>query len=409
MGIGFGPIQSGLFLLEAANSGNFERMVVAEVMPEVVAAVRRAGGQYSVNIAEAGGIRTQQIEGVEIYSPLDATDRRQLVDALSAADEIATALPSVDSYRRGEPSPAVLLAEGFERKVTQRSLPAAVVYAAENHNRAAELLHDAVRSQLAPSQAASLDDRVQFVNTVIGKMSGTVSDPIEMERDGLAPLVEGGQHAILVEQFNHILVGQIGLAGFERGIRVFQERPDLLPYEEAKLYGHNAAHALLGYLAHRRGLTWIYEAHATDLLELVEQAFLIESGGTLVQRYIGVDPIFTPVGWSHYVQDLLTRMVNPYLRDRVDRVIRDPRRKLGWDDRLIGTMRMALKYDIEPWRYALGAAAALELLQREQPEQPLAEVLESMWDNSADSQESRNAIFHCLRLARHELQTRFRG
>ena len=55
----------------------------------------------------------------------------------------------------------------------------------------------------------------------------------------------------------------------------------------------------------------------------------------------------------------MVRMVNPCLRDRVDRITRDPRRKLGWDDRLIGTMRRVLEAGIEPERYARGAKAAL--------------------------------------------------
>ena len=69
VGIGFGPIQSGLFLLEAWKSGNFDRLVVAEVVPEVVAAVRQAADNCWVNVAEAQGIRSEQIPGVEIYNP----------------------------------------------------------------------------------------------------------------------------------------------------------------------------------------------------------------------------------------------------------------------------------------------------------------------------------------------------
>ena len=44
VGFGFGAIQAGLFLHEAHRAGRFRRLVVAEVVPEVVAAVRRSGG-----------------------------------------------------------------------------------------------------------------------------------------------------------------------------------------------------------------------------------------------------------------------------------------------------------------------------------------------------------------------------
>ena len=59
----------------------------------------------------------------------------------------------------------------------------------------------------------------------------------------------------------------------------------------------------------------------------------------------------------------MVRMTNPWLQDAVARVIRDPQRKLAWNDRLIGTMRLALDANIEPKRYARGAAAACAHLQ----------------------------------------------
>jgi mannitol-1-phosphate 5-dehydrogenase len=403
VGIGFGPIQNGLFLFEASNSGNFERLVVAEIVPEVVAAVRRSGGRYWINVAEEQGIRSQQIAGLEIYNPFDPVDQPQLLAAIESADEIATALPSVEFFQRGSPSPAELMAQGMRRKLAKSDLPSTIVYAAENHNQAAERLRDAVRTLLDSAECSRLDERVQFVNTVIGKMSGVVTDPLQIRRDGLVPLVEGGNHAVLVEQFNRILISQIKLAGFQRGIDVFQEKADLVPFEEAKLYGHNAAHALMGYLANRQQLTLIHEVNSAGLLKFVEQAFIEESGGALCRRHAGLEPLFTPAGWADYVRDLLVRMTNPYLRDRVDRVIRDPRRKLGWDDRLIGTMRMALEYGIEPRRYALGAAAAVEMLLAEQPGQTVENVLESAWCKVADLPDDRRLIVDWIERAREEL------
>ena len=61
VGFGFGAIQGGLFLYEAFRSGKFGRLVVAEVVPEVVAAVRRAQGRFRVNIATRTGIVVQEV------------------------------------------------------------------------------------------------------------------------------------------------------------------------------------------------------------------------------------------------------------------------------------------------------------------------------------------------------------
>jgi mannitol-1-phosphate 5-dehydrogenase len=407
VGIGFGPIQSGLFLYEAQASGNFERLVVAEVVPEVVAAVRSRGCVW-INVAGRHEIQTKKIANVEVFNPCESADVPPLVEAIARADEIATALPSVDSYGRGNPSPAELLARGFTRKCLEQSLPRAIVYAAENDRFAAEKLRDAVMAAIDPAYHTVLGERAQFINTVIGKMSGVVTDPVQIERDGLVPFVPGGTHAVLVEQFNRILINQVRLAGFERGITTFQEKPVLGPFEEAKLYGHNAAHALLGYLANLEHLTFVHEVIGTELLDFVERAFLDESGAALCQRHAGMDPLFTPGGWAEYVRDLLQRMTNPLLRDRVDRVIRDPARKLGWDDRLIGTMRLAIEQGVCPRRYALGAAAAAELLAQTQSNCDVTEVLNSLWgaSDAIETRNTRDVIIEYIEQARSTLKSR---
>ncbi|NQT94548.1 MAG: hypothetical protein HQ559_17465 [Lentisphaerae bacterium] len=379
VGFGFGPIQAGLFLYEANRSGNFGRLVVAEIVPDLVAAVRQAGA-YRVNVATRTGVETHEVTGVEIFNPLDPADAPALADALAEASEISTALPSVDFYDRGETSVARLLGEAAKRKMQDASLPACVIYAAENNNHAAEILQRDVCGRAEDEGVGGPDSRIQFLNTVVGKMSGVVRDAVAVEKAGLASIVDGVEHAFLLEEFNRILVSEIRLDGFRRGIDVFSEKPDLMPFEEAKLYGHNATHALIGYLAHRAGHEVMSEVAADPgLMTLAREAFLDESGVPLVRKHEGVDELFTPAGYRAYAEDLLERMTNPYLKDRVDRVIRDPARKLGWDDRLVGTMRLAMDAGVTPLRYARGAAAAVELLAEEQPGKDPEELLDVLW------------------------------
>jgi len=199
-------------------------------------------------------------------------------------------------------------------------------------------------------------------------MSGVVTDAEEIGRNNLVPQIPGWSRAFLLEEFNRILISRITLPHFRRGIEVFVEKPDLLPFEEAKLYGHNATHALIGYLANRKGFQFMSEVSGErKLMALARDAFLRESGEALIARHKGLDPLFTVEGYRAYAEDLLERMTNPYLRDAVARVIRDPRRKMGWEDRLVGTMRVALDAGIEPQRFAVGAAAALAVLMSSLP------------------------------------------
>lgn len=388
VGFGFGAIQGGLFLYEAHRSGNFGRLVVAEVVPEVVEAVRRSGGCYHVNVATRTGIEVHEISKVEIYNPLVPGDAAKLATALAEASEICTALPSVDFFTRGEPSIASLIANAMRLKAADTSLARCIVYTAENHNHAAEILQEACGQRLDEATRIKAGQRIQFLNTVIGKMSGVVTDPAQMKSDRLAGLTDGSSRALLVEEFNRILITQIRLPGFDRGIQVFIEKPDLLPFEEAKLYGHNATHALLGYLAQRRGYRFMSEVrNDRALMALGREAFLEESGAAMIARHRGIDPLFTPTGYQAYADDLLERMVNPHLRDLIERVVRDPRRKLAWDDRLIGTMRLALDAGVQPRRFALGAAAAAESLASAKP---LTGTLNELWP-AADQPAGRKA------------------
>jgi mannitol-1-phosphate 5-dehydrogenase len=355
VGIGFGPIQSGLFLFEAARSGAFEQLTVADVDDALVNAVRDNGGRFTVNVAGSGGIRQRTIDGIRVLNPKVPGDRAELVSAIAEASEIATALPSVDIFDAGGvASPASCLADGF--RLRQRGSQPAVVYTAENHNHAAEILEQKVSALLSDG---GVPETVQMLNTVIGKMSGVICDQDEQRRLGLELLAPGYPKAVLVEEFNRILISRINLLSFHRGIAVFEEKDDLIPFEEAKLYGHNAVHALLGYLAYGRGYKTMAEAGSDpELMQKAREAFLGESGAGLLRRYGGTDPLFTAEGFGAYAEDLLTRMTNPFLCDSVYRVIRDPLRKLRWDDRLVGAMRLALAAGVRPVRFAEGARIA---------------------------------------------------
>ncbi len=169
VGFGFGPIQSALFLFEAYQSGNFSRYVVAEVDPVLVRAVRGNGGAYTINIARPDRIDQVTVKGVELYNPREAGERAKILSAIAEADELATALPSVNFYDTGEACVAAMLAQGLSRRKAARP---AVIYAAENHNHAAEILAESI-TRHAPVFAL---ENVQVLNTVIGKMSGVIAE-----------------------------------------------------------------------------------------------------------------------------------------------------------------------------------------------------------------------------------------
>lgn len=392
VGFGFGAIQGGLFLPEAYRSGNFSRLVISEIDSQAVAQVRSTKGSYAYNVAERDHLSVEKVEGIEIYNPLVPTDRVKLVEAIASASELCTALPSYTLYDVGEASVASLLADGFRQKVDHEDLPSAVVYAAENDARAAARLEQSCLKYLS----VSLADRVFFSETVISKMCSVVLEKDRIESENLMEVTAGSQKSFLVEAFNEILIEAKEPAGFERGISQFITKPDLDPFALTKFHGHNAVHYGLGLKAKGQGLKFMHQVREfPDLINWARDMFVQEAGPGLIAKFASFeDDLFTEKGFAAYAEDALHRMVNPYLRDPIDRVTRDPQRKLGWDDRLIGSIRLAMKVGITPKKMIdVFQKGLLDYMHAEQLNHP-KEVLDRLWADSTSDQkgELREAV-----------------
>jgi hypothetical protein len=363
LGIGMGPIQTGIFVA-GAGKGGFDRIVIAEVDNKLKEAINAAGGKITVNIAKDNAVYTETYADIEVYNPMDANDLKKLICAAADADELATALPSIKFF----PQIAAWLKPGFAMQPQRRRF----IYTAENNNHAAEELEKAV-GQYFPA--------TYYLNTVVGKMSG-VANAGECEKQGLKLLCPGADRGHLVEEFNKILIS--AAPGIEdRQVKNLHVKNNLYPFEEAKLYGHNAIHFLLGILGRQHGLEYMSELRANPaLMKKAETAFIAESGAALCKKWTGLDELFTPGGFNAYAQDLLLRMTNPFLKDAIARITRDIPRKLNWDDRVTGAMRVVLAQGYEPLILAEGAALAAEELFGRNPatiKKGLAELWPAPW------------------------------
>jgi mannitol-1-phosphate 5-dehydrogenase len=235
-----------------------------------------------------------------------------------------------------------------------------------------------------------------YLNTVVGKMSCSLPAE-ECARRGIPTLTPGADRGHLVEAFNQILIQSCeGIS--ERRVQGLYDKPDLLPFEEAKLYGHNAVHCWLGLHAQQKGLQWMHEVVGDQaLLARARKAFVEESGAALCRKWAGVDELFTTDGFAAYADDLLVRMVNPFLTDRVDRVCRDLERKLGWDDRVIGTMRLVLSQNIAPSVFAEGVALAVRQLFGSDG-QEAEQALKALWGLRNGEAETLLLLIHEARV-----------
>ncbi|MHC5062287.1 MAG: hypothetical protein ACYTFK_14620, partial [Planctomycetota bacterium] len=117
-------------------------------------------------------------------------------------------------------------------------------------------------------------------------MSRVVTTEAEIKKRKLKTITPALNRAFLVEEFNRILVSRTQISDFNPGIEVFIEKDNLLPFEEAKLYGHNAIHTLLGFIGEFRGATSMSRLKKDkDIMQIARSAFLNECGTALVKKH----------------------------------------------------------------------------------------------------------------------------
>ena len=93
VGFGFGAIQGGLFLPFAENSGNFDRLVVAEIEPEIIEGVRQTRDLTVLTLPMLTGWNLSRWMGLRCLTQPWQMIGKSLSMQLPAG-ELATALPS---------------------------------------------------------------------------------------------------------------------------------------------------------------------------------------------------------------------------------------------------------------------------------------------------------------------------
>jgi mannitol-1-phosphate 5-dehydrogenase len=235
------------------------------------------------------------------------------------------------------------------------------IYLCENVLDAAESLRRAVCGLLGPTYEEWVEENVGFVGTSVARMvpaaSGRFgsSDPLFVVADSYHKLPYDGK-AVRADQ--PPIVGMKPVRNFKAEV-------------ERKLFTYNLGHAALAYLGHLKGYSYVHEPFGDgDLMPIVEGS-LDETGKTLLAMY---PEDLDPAGHEEVREDIRVRFSNPLLMDTVQRVGRDPLRKLGPSDRLVGSAKLCLSHGVFPRNIATVCGAALLY---DHPEDPDALALKS--------------------------------
>lgn len=199
------------------------------------------------------------------------------------------------------------------------STPLAVI-ACENMVGATDHLADIIKDQsnTPADRLSTISDRARFANSAIDRIV-----PLQDPDAGLN---------VKIESFYEWVVDRTPFKPHgPPKIDAILWVDDLEPYIERKLYTVNTGHAAAAYYGHIRGKPMVHDALADKEIHDIVAECLAETSHLIVNKHgISVED------QEKYVSKIMTRISNPALEDVVERVGRNPIRKLGRKERFVG-------------------------------------------------------------------------
>ena len=316
-------------------------VVFADINMTVIDRLNQDHG-YTVHVVGEG---VDQKETVKNVRGINSGDEAAVTAEISDATLVTTAVgPPVLEIL------APLLARSLAARYRAGGAPLNII-ACENMVRGSSFLKEKVLAA-AGDDAALIDANTGFVDCAV---------------DRIVPPVRGGDTdplAVTVEVFSEWIVDSTQFKGAVPAIAGMIATDKLMAFIERKLFTLNTGHTALAYFGQRAGKKTVGEAMQDDAVRHAAEAVMKESGAVLIRRYA-----FDPAAHRAYIDKILKRFANPYLHDDIDRVARQPLRKLGAQERFIKPLNGMLEYDL-PHEATVRAIAAT--LHYHNPDDPQA-------------------------------------
>ena len=307
------------------------RMVFVDIDAPLVRALQRAGA-YRVVLYDGHDRQDIEVTGAAF---LHASDRGLAAEEIVDATLVLTAV-----FDQNLPDIAETLALSMRLcRERGRQTPLNVI-ACENMQDSSSTLGRHVRERLNAPDRAWCEKYVGFPDCMISRV---------------VPRPESDPLVVVGEDYNEWTVRREEFKGEPPAWLAAMELVDNQTARlERKLFMHNGGHAVCGYLGFHYGHRFIHEAVADPR---VAQHVIAACNqiGDVVRRKHG----FSTESIEHYKNDLYRRGAIAQMRDQVLRVVRQPLRKLGANERLLGPARLAGQYGLPRDAIVHGIVAAL--------------------------------------------------
>ncbi|KAF2455054.1 mannitol-1-phosphate 5-dehydrogenase [Lineolata rhizophorae] len=302
---GGGNIGRG-FVAEFLHKSGYE-VVFIDVMDSIIEALQNSK-HYTVTEIGEDGERTFDINH---YRAINSKyEEAKVVDEIAKADVVTCAVgPNILKFI------APVIAKGIEARTVDYPL---AVIACENAINATDTLASFIKQKLAEETLATLDTKARFANSAI--------DRIVPHQDPDAGL------NVKIEKFYEWCVELPPFQGAPHpeidGVHYVN---DLTPYIERKLFTVNTSHATAAYYGYNRKKALIHDAMEDAEIHDIVRECLRETASLIVAKH-GI----SAAEQNDYVEQIISRISNPALEDKVERVGRAPLRKLSRKERFIG-------------------------------------------------------------------------
>ncbi|MGG5333255.1 NAD-binding protein [Enterococcus sp. AZ163] len=285
---------------------------------------------------------------IDHYQAYLLSDKERLATELAESTVVFTAVGGKNLAGVGEK-----ISEAYHELYQQNQLPKNVFITCENWLTPAEELHEAILNGLSEAEQNKFEDGNDVSQAVI-RASGT-SAPADFDLKNQMDTWVQDYWEIPVDQAR-ITVNQLP------DWQYFKFDPQFGKMLYQKIYTNNTSVALIAYLGSLKGYTVLSDAaNDPEIVELLDQGYDEINRALIAQLQVSEE---SQLEFSQIAKE---KYQSRTIIDAVDRIVRDPIRKLSPTDRLIGPAKMALDSGFEPRALAKAIAAALYYDNEEDP------------------------------------------
>lgn len=312
-------------------------VVFVDVDDDLVSALNRRRA-YPLRLVQSDHHQDLMIRPVRAVS---GRDLAAVTDELARCAFACTAV-GVNVFAHLAPT----IAAGVAARAASRRGEPLNILCCENQAGAGAMLRAAVAAALPDQERVRryFAEQVAFVDSSVGRMVPVQTPELRAED----PLL------VAAEPYRELPIDASAWIGATPRIAGLLPKTNFAGYVARKLFTHNGGHALLAYRGHRRGHHYIWQAAEDPVLVDELGGAWDETGAALIGAHG-----FDRDEQVRHQEDLLQRFRNRALGDTIERVARDPKRKLRPDDRLVGGALLCLDRNIVPANVCRGIAAAL--------------------------------------------------